>query len=71
MHCYIFKLYTPFIHLTYTTHYKITHFTLKTSLASGGIARAQPNSREKGANYAAVFGENVKLRGRLKRPIPR
>jgi hypothetical protein len=25
--------------------------------------RAQPNSREKGANYAAVFGENVKLRG--------
>jgi hypothetical protein len=27
------------------------------------IDRAQPNSREKGANYAAVFGENVKLRG--------
>jgi hypothetical protein len=27
------------------------------------ISRTQPNSREKGANYAAVFGENVKLRG--------
>jgi hypothetical protein len=26
------------IHLTYTTHYKITHFTLKTSSASGGFA---------------------------------
>jgi hypothetical protein len=41
------------------------------------ISRAQPNSREKGANYAAVFGENVcgitrKLRGRAETAyIPR
>jgi hypothetical protein len=30
---------------------------------NSGMVRAQPNSREKGANYAAVFDENVKLRG--------